>query len=150
MPVMNVDDVFLVLHHHWARDTSIFPDERQRLQLAFLALLSGYTGTRPGALVYVKRNAKVLTECPIPRDDERDEEYSDSEDEPNAQFVSGDAMNLDYEEIIECLCYKHITLVLLANPDGDCDILTLEVDLRFTKGRHRTFKRYVTCAHHPE
>jgi hypothetical protein len=113
MPVMNVNDVFLVLHHHWARDTSIFPDERQRLQLAFLALLSGYTGTRPGALVYVKRNAKVLTECAIPRDDERDEEYSDSEDEPNAQFVSGDAMNLDYEEIIECLCYKHITLVLL-------------------------------------
>ena len=39
---MNVDDVFLVLHHHWALDTSTFPDERQRLQLTFLVLL--YTG----------------------------------------------------------------------------------------------------------
>jgi len=47
---MNVDDVFLVLHHHWALDTSTFPDERQRLQLAFLVLLCAYTGTRPGGL----------------------------------------------------------------------------------------------------
>src|SRR2546423_15685414 len=51
-PVMNVDDVFLILHHHWVLDTSIFPDERQRLQLAFLLLLSAYTATRPAALVY--------------------------------------------------------------------------------------------------
>lgn len=33
---MNVDDVYLVLHHHWVLDTSVFPDERQRLQVALL------------------------------------------------------------------------------------------------------------------
>jgi hypothetical protein len=33
-PVMNVDDVFLVLHHHWVMDTANFPDGRQRLQVA--------------------------------------------------------------------------------------------------------------------
>lgn len=30
-PVMNVNDIYLVLHHHWILDTSVFPDERQRL-----------------------------------------------------------------------------------------------------------------------
>jgi hypothetical protein len=51
-PVLSVDDIFLILHHHWKLDVSIFPDERQRLQLAFLVLISSYTGTRPRALVY--------------------------------------------------------------------------------------------------
>jgi hypothetical protein len=27
-PVMNIDDVFLVLHHHWVIDTVTFPDGR--------------------------------------------------------------------------------------------------------------------------
>jgi hypothetical protein len=141
-PVMNIDDVFLVLHHHWVLDTSTFPDERQRLQLAFLVLLCAYTGTRPGALVYVKRNAKVLTECAIGQDKEIGVEDSESDDEPDTQGnIQGDVMDLDVEEIIECLCYKHVTLVLLPNPDGDRDILAMEVDLRFTKGHKRTFKR---------
>ncbi|KIX04163.1 uncharacterized protein Z518_07717 [Rhinocladiella mackenziei CBS 650.93] len=55
-PVMDIDDVFLVLHHHWVLDTPVFPDERQRLQLALLLLLSAYTATRPAALVYKATN----------------------------------------------------------------------------------------------
>ena len=110
---MNVDDVFLVLHHHWALDTSTFPDERQRLQLAFLVLLCAYTATRPGALVYVKRNVEVLAECPICEAEEKNVKCGDSDSELDNQNIRGDAMDLDHEEIIECLCYKHITLVLL-------------------------------------
>jgi hypothetical protein len=37
-PVMNVDDVFLILHHHWVMDTATFPDGRQRLQVPFLRI----------------------------------------------------------------------------------------------------------------
>jgi hypothetical protein len=128
-PVANVDDVYLVLHHHWAFDTSIFPDERQRLQLAFVILICAYTATRPGAVVYVQRNAKVLTECAIGPDPECYQETQDN------------TMNLNPEEIFECLCYKHVTLVLLPNPDGERDILAMEVDLRFTKGHKRNYKR---------
>ncbi|KAK7428969.1 hypothetical protein QQZ08_004481 [Neonectria magnoliae] len=51
-PVMNVDDVYLVQHHHFVHDTSVFPDERQRLQLALLILMQSYTATRPRVLVY--------------------------------------------------------------------------------------------------
>ena len=48
-------------------------------------------------------------------------------------------MNLDNEEIIECLCYKHVTLILLPNPDGERDVLAMKVDLRFTKEHKRTY-----------
>ena len=118
---MNVDDVNLVLHHHWALDTSAFPDERQRLQLAFIILLCAYTASRPGALVYVKRNNKVLTKCALGSDDD-----------------VGDRIDLEPNEIIETLCYKHITLVLLPNPDGERDILAMEVDLQFTRATRET------------
>jgi len=59
-PVMNVDDIYLILHHHWVVDTATFPDGRQRLQIAFLVLLTAYTATRPGALVYIRQNEKTL------------------------------------------------------------------------------------------
>jgi len=92
---MNIDDIFLVLHHHWALDTSTFPDERRRLQLAFLVLLCAYTATRPGALVYVKRNVELLAECSIRGAEERDVKHSDSEGELDTQDIRGDAMDLE-------------------------------------------------------
>jgi hypothetical protein len=57
-PVIDVDDIYLILHHHWVVDTAIFPDGRQRVQIALLVLEMAYTATRPAALVYVRRNEK--------------------------------------------------------------------------------------------
>ncbi|KAM7209873.1 hypothetical protein V8F06_014744 [Rhypophila decipiens] len=34
--VLNVDDIYLILHHHWVHDRSKFPDEHQRIQLALM------------------------------------------------------------------------------------------------------------------
>jgi hypothetical protein len=48
-PVMNVDDIYLILHHHWVMDTGVFPDGRQRVQIALLVLEMAYTATRPAA-----------------------------------------------------------------------------------------------------
>ena len=59
---MNVDDVYLVLHHHWVLDTSVSLDERQRLQVALLLFLSGYTATRPAALVYTMTDRRKQRE----------------------------------------------------------------------------------------
>jgi hypothetical protein len=122
---MNVDDLYVVQHHHFAFDTSVFADERQRIQQAFVNLFSGYTGTRPGAVVYVDKNVKVLVQCAI-----------------GPEEAEVHSMDLDIKEL-ECLCYKHITLILLPNLGGVRDILAMEVDLRFTKGHKRTFKRHV-------
>ncbi|KAK4206370.1 hypothetical protein QBC37DRAFT_300937, partial [Rhypophila decipiens] len=48
-PVLNVDDIYLILHHHWVHDRSKFPDEHQRIQFALMILLQSYTATRPKA-----------------------------------------------------------------------------------------------------
>ena len=40
-----------MLHYHWKFDTSIFPCERERVQLATILLFLAYTGARPGAIV---------------------------------------------------------------------------------------------------
>ncbi|KAK4220814.1 hypothetical protein QBC38DRAFT_160950 [Podospora fimiseda] len=57
-PVLNADDMYLILHHHWVRDESIFPHERQRLQLALMLLVQAYTATRPRVISYRPTNHK--------------------------------------------------------------------------------------------
>jgi hypothetical protein len=57
--VVDVDDVYALLEHHWADDTHVYEDERQRLQTDALILIASYTGSRPGALVYNPPNEKI-------------------------------------------------------------------------------------------
>ena len=57
---MNVDDVYLILYHHWIMDTATFPGGLQRLQVALLVLITAYTATWPGASVHVGRNEKRI------------------------------------------------------------------------------------------
>jgi hypothetical protein len=57
---MDVDDLYLLLHHHWGLDVSVFPDERQRLQVALGSVIQAYTATRPAALVYSATNKEKM------------------------------------------------------------------------------------------
>src|SRR5690348_5077177 len=123
---MNVDDVYLVLHHHWVLDTSVFSDERQRLQLAFAILLLAYTATRPAACVYKPTDRKKLREHYIRW------ENAGSDDNPDDY----DEMDLDWEEI-KTLCYEDVTLLMLPNPEGKRDIPVMEVTLKHTKGKKK-------------
>ena len=100
---MNVDNVFLILYHHWVMDRATFPDGRQRLQVPFLILTSAYTATRPGALVYVAGNEKKDKGYCIGEDDE-------DEDEESEDYT----MDCDWDnEQARTLCYCDVTLFLL-------------------------------------
>jgi hypothetical protein len=46
-----VDDLVLLLTHHWIRDREVYTHERFRVQLAANLVLAGATATRPGALI---------------------------------------------------------------------------------------------------
>jgi hypothetical protein len=46
-----VEDLAVLLNHHWIRDEEVFPHERLRVQLAANLILAGATATRPGALI---------------------------------------------------------------------------------------------------
>ena len=142
-PVMNVDDVFLVLHHHWVMDTATFPNGRQRLQVAFLVLMIAYTASRPGALVYVARNEKKSRGYAIGEDDEDEDEDEDGND--NRESGEEDSADHDWDnEQAKTLCYGDVTLFLLPNPDGIRDLLGMEVDICHSKGHQRKPKRLVT------
>jgi len=71
-PVMNVDDIYLILYHHLVLDTATFPDGRHRLQIDFLELIIAGIASRPGALVYVRRNEKRTEGYCIGEDDSED------------------------------------------------------------------------------
>lgn len=53
-PVLGVDDLLLLLNCHWARDTSVFPIERHRVQFSLILLLLYGIGCRPAELVDAK------------------------------------------------------------------------------------------------
>ncbi|KAF2228547.1 hypothetical protein EV356DRAFT_538004 [Viridothelium virens] len=154
---MNVDDLFLILHHHWVWDTSWFPEPRQSLQLAFLILICAYTASRPGALVHAKGNANVVRECALAgymvgntlstdSDSARDEDI-----QQNSKHNTADRSNIEGDEsqipteVVHTLCYKHVTLTLLPNPGGERDLLAMELDLQFTKGWRQNHKQKVYC-----
>ncbi|KAK4934372.1 hypothetical protein LTR10_024348 [Elasticomyces elasticus] len=67
-PLLEADDFVEVIRYHWASDINVFPNERQRLQLAAILLLAAFTGSRPQALLnltyrdldlYIEKNAET-------------------------------------------------------------------------------------------
>lgn len=50
-PVMSVEVLLIALHYLGASDPSVFPIERQRVQLATIMLVIACTSSRPAALV---------------------------------------------------------------------------------------------------
>ncbi|KJK84922.1 hypothetical protein H633G_11257 [Metarhizium anisopliae BRIP 53284] len=124
-PVMDVDDVYLVQHHHWVHDTSVFPDERQRIQLALLILLQAYTATRPRVFAYKKLNRKAINDHYFSIDDEdtESEDYTEEWDPKEDDFKT--------------ITYGDVKLILIKNPEEGRDLPAMEVTLRYTKGWER-------------
>lgn len=67
--------------------------------------------------------------------------YTLNPDSEDSDLEDYDMTSEDLEEIFECLRYKDVMLILLPNSDGDWDIFAMEVNLRFTTGHKRNYKR---------
>lgn len=52
-PLLEAEEFVEVIQYHWAADINVFPNERQRVQVAAILLLAAYTGSRPGALLHI-------------------------------------------------------------------------------------------------
>lgn len=50
-PLLDVEDFGEILQCYWVTDTNTYPNERLRIQLATILLLSSYTTSRPWALL---------------------------------------------------------------------------------------------------
>jgi integrase len=61
--LLEADDFVVVIQYHWVSDINVFPNERQRVQVATILLLAAFTGSRPGALLHVKyRDLRLYVE----------------------------------------------------------------------------------------
>ncbi|TVY90451.1 hypothetical protein LAWI1_G007273 [Lachnellula willkommii] len=159
-PVLGVDDLLLLLNHHWARDTSTFSTERHRVQFALLLLLLFGTGCRPAELVDAKKKRKDTSFDDNDLDD-NDLEAVDDDDPPvinksNDGFSAGNskdiggcednafkgdvAMSGFGEDIrqFDAICYEDVRLLVVYNPDSrERDVLAMEVTMAHHKGHKR-------------
>ncbi|KAF2174706.1 hypothetical protein K469DRAFT_685751 [Zopfia rhizophila CBS 207.26] len=139
-PVLSVDDLLLLLYHHWVLDTGAYPDEEQRLLLALLFLFAAYTGCRPCSLVDASvkksdegaRNAakdEAIRFCDSGEDDENDSEYDEEPefDEDGLPFV-------DIEELKSVL-YEHVTIMAVKVQDRMVPVMFITII--HTKGEDR-------------
>jgi hypothetical protein len=143
---MSVDDLYRVLHHHWAGDTSIFADERQRVQLAMLLLTAAYTGSRPCSLLDTGKS-RSLGGSGESSDDFLDDYYDDSgyddSDENDDCDGSGAKNNGVDPANLRSILYRHIRMLLLKNPTpGERPILVMEITLVHTKGEDKKPQPY--------
>ncbi|KAH7364055.1 hypothetical protein BKA65DRAFT_603155 [Rhexocercosporidium sp. MPI-PUGE-AT-0058] len=165
-PVLGVDDLLLLLNHHWARDTSTFPTERHRVQFALILLLLFATGCRPAELVDANKKKKMrrwpgLEDDDICDGDVDDNGFEDAEVGADADFGFDDhdsavadlgsendgngsdddvAMSDVETELrqFDALCYEDVRLLVVRNPvAGELDLLAMEVKLAHHKGAKR-------------
>ncbi|RAL59974.1 hypothetical protein DID88_000600 [Monilinia fructigena] len=152
-PVLGADDLILLLTHHWARDTSIFPTEDQRLALATIMLLLIYTGCRPAELVDAAKGKITTDRDQRYEDDNWDNEFEGLDEtkdnnpvydhpEPWVDPKISDYDDKNYEDILtreyKALCYEDIRLWIVRNPTpGERDLLGMEITLAHHKGADR-------------
>ena len=77
-----------------------------------------------------KSNSKDSSE-----DDNKDDNKDDRKDK---EFQN--KMDVDLDEPVKTLCYKHVTFILLQKPEAERDLLAMEIDLWFTKGHKWNYK----------
>jgi hypothetical protein len=112
-------------------------------------------------LVYIARNVKEYKSCPIwDKDDNKDIDKDNSKNDKIDIDKDRDKDNIENNKIdnkivkaflgysdsiepVKTLCYKDVNLLLLPNPTGTYNLLTLEIDLRYTKGYQKQTKRSV-------
>jgi hypothetical protein len=54
-----VADLLVYIHCNWVLDKHVYAVERDRLQTPLILLCSGFTTTRPGALVLLYKNVRL-------------------------------------------------------------------------------------------
>jgi Protein of unknown function (DUF3435) len=123
---MNSDDLYLLHHFHWINCTSVFPQERQRIQFSCTTLIEAGTATRLGAVLAVPINHDKLLREYISYDEGADfENYKEDVMPPNEDYGIS-------------LLYEDVEIIMLPNPGAERDILLMKVDLTRVKGSARS------------
>ncbi|KAK3315887.1 hypothetical protein B0H66DRAFT_273051 [Apodospora peruviana] len=99
-PVLNVDDIYRILHHHCVHNWSKFPYKHHRIQLALMILIQSYTATRRRVFAYVPINKERIEAHYIGQNKDVDLSAEWNPEEDDFRTVS----------------YRDVKLFLLPNP----------------------------------
>lgn len=150
--MLNVDNLRVILTFNIAYDTSIFPGERHRIQLASCYQILCYTGARPAELVDGERKkpkhssilfgSKVVTS--VASDDNEDQVEPLDEDSKLLQGL------LSQETIgrgrPKALCYEDIQMMIVRHPKTGRCIPAMAIKFIHHKGADNKPKPYVLAA----
>lgn len=134
-PVISMADLQVILAFNMAYDTTIFPSERHRIQLATCYKIMSYTGARPAELVNNERRkpndgstrklfgSKVVTlsnaGCRAEEEEEDDDGGSDNDTLPDEKSLRLDGLLLAETKgrgRPKALCYEDISLMIVRHP----------------------------------
>lgn len=147
---MSVDDLSQALTHHWVHDTSVYSDERQRVQLAFLLLVGAYTGQRPCSILDT-RSQKDRHDIKVNAENNRKRfidplaaKYKDrrpidtNEDSSGSEYEPDDAEAAKATVLQRGVLYKHIQLIVLRNEAlGQRNPIVMKITFVHTKNEDR-------------
>jgi hypothetical protein len=143
-PVVGVDDLLLMLTHHWAYDISTFPVERHRIQFGLILLMLSYTGCRPAELVDATKTSAASsdsTDCDGDLFDAAKTSGTGSDNIACDDTLSGDRAMKGVAGVLgrcKALCYEDISLMVVRDPEGgERDVLAMEVTMAHHKGADR-------------
>jgi len=151
--VTDSGDLLALLSFNFAYDHRIFPNERQRLDVAACYLILAYTGCGPAEI--------VDGEKPIPTKDLCwDELFGSQAALPSAtnppEDASPDIHSKEIAKLLEletqcrgrpkALCYEDIQLMVIRHPDTEEDVLTMSIKFTHHKGSDNRPKPYVFCS----
>ncbi|KAF6517621.1 hypothetical protein HZS61_003182 [Fusarium oxysporum f. sp. conglutinans] len=106
-PVLNVDNLRVILTFNIAYDTTIFPGERHRINLAGCYQLLCYTGARPAELVDGERQK--------PKDGSIQELFGQNAVQSSAS-ASSEEQEAPADEQSKALCYEDIQMMIVRHP----------------------------------
>ena len=160
-PVLNVDNLLVILTFNIAYDVSIFPGERHRIQLTCCYQILCYTGARPAELVDGERKkpkdgsteelfGRKVVEAPPPASDGGEDKCEDKSEnqelalDKDSQLVE----SLLSQETVgrgrpKALCYEDILMMIVRHPvTGRC-LPAMAIKFIHHKGADNKPKPYV-------
>jgi hypothetical protein len=152
-PVLNVDSLRVILMYNMAYDTTIFPGERHRIQLAGCYQLLCYTGARPAELVDGERKepkdgsiqelfGRKAHRAPSGNEDDEDDEAPPPDED--AKLLEG----LLLQETVgrgrpKALCYEDIMMFIVRHPVSGRCVPAMAIKFVHHKGADNRPRPYV-------
>ena len=141
-PVMGVEDLQILLEHHWACDDSRFYDGRQRIQTALVALLCAGTAQRPCSILATSPGTCGTEKGEPDKNKRLGRGFKHTT--ISSQLWAQHSLRPASKKLKDGILYKDVEVQIKRLPGGDSmQILIVYINFRHTKGEDKRPRQYV-------